>query len=309
MTRRVSGTIPHSVRCPTQICRSLTLVVWMALLFTLGCRDGSDAHAPSPTQPVALRIASLSPALSQMVREMGHPEALVGRHGFDQWSDDRLPVVGDQAGVDYESLLRVDPTHVLMEVGVGGVPERLSGFAQTHGWTIVQLPTLSLEDVESSAEQIAELLEERDAFEGWRTRWSAALAPAAGLEGERPLLLIGTDPPAALGPGSVHFAMLERMGALPVPSEGGAFQQLSLEDVIALDPTSIVLFSPDAPLDDVASLIGALSRLDIDAVRDRRIVIGRDTMGLVPTTSLVRTADTLRADFRTLMLIDGGRQP
>ncbi|MEM1424604.1 MAG: hypothetical protein AAGH64_11460, partial [Planctomycetota bacterium] len=216
--------------------------------------------------------------------------------------DAALPVVGDLTGIDYESLRRVDPTHLLIEPAAGGLPPRLSAMAEQRGWDIVLLPTLALEDVASSAARVAELFDAKVALDGWERSWQQASSPLASASGERPLVLIGTDPPAALGPGSVHHQMLALLGATPLPREGGAYQQLSLEDVIALDPTCFVLLAPGETSDDPDALLGPLMRLDLGAVRARRVVVVRNDMALIPSTSLVSTMTELRDAFDAMAL-------
>ena len=259
-------------------------------IFTPACAEEAPRDASNDDAP---RLASLSPALAQMVRDLGHGASLVGRDGYDAWSAQALPVVGDLTGIDYESLLAVDPTHLLMEPSASGVPTRLASMAERQGWEIVLLATLSIEDVETSAAQLAEFLDAQEALDEWRESWSEASEPLADAKGERPLVLLSTDPPAALGPGSVHHEMLALLGCDPVPAEGSAYQQLALEDVIALNPTSIVLLASNETSEDIDDLLGPLTRLDLDAVRARRVVVVRDAMALIPSTSLVSTMNEL----------------
>lgn len=235
-----------------------------------------------------------------MVRTMDAGDTLVARDGFDTWSDADMPVAGDLTGIDYEVLLRVNPTHILIQPSAAGLPSRLQTMASEHRWTLKLLPTLTLEDVEDSAARVADLVDGEDALRTWQAAWRRSLEPIAHASSERPLVLLSTDPPAALGPGSVHHTMLERLGTSPHPSTGAAYQRLSLEDIIALDPTCLVLLAPDEASRDIEALLGPLTRLDIRAVREERVVVVRDSMALIPSTSLIDTAHELRRGFAAL---------
>lgn len=246
-------------------------------------------------------MVSLSPALAEMVRAFGGADTLVGRDGYDTFSDPELPIVGDLNGLDYETLLELDPTHVLIQPSAGGVPARLKELGAKHGWSIVVLPTLSLEDVRSSAAGVAGLGFSDDApalFDAWATRWDAI--DERDVPASRPLVLLGTDPPGVLGPGSAHWELLEMMGAQPLPREGGAYQTLALEDVAALDPGCLIVLAPNAPLGDALEMVGPLARLHLDAIERERIVVVREPMALIPSTSLLRTVDELEAGLRAL---------
>ncbi|MFN7785134.1 MAG: hypothetical protein ACK5QR_02165 [bacterium] len=125
------------------------VLVLCALLGGLlaGCRGEIPAGGQGAG---GLRVAALAPGLSAMVREMGLGDRIVARHAFDVWSDAHLPAVGDQSGINYEALIASAPTHVLLQAGAGGVPERLTALASARGWRVLAVPMLTLEEVEEA---------------------------------------------------------------------------------------------------------------------------------------------------------------
>ncbi|MEM8756790.1 MAG: hypothetical protein AAGF47_03300 [Planctomycetota bacterium] len=239
----------------------------------------------------AVRIASLSPAATVMLRDMGLDALLVGRHGWDTTADESLPVVGDQTGIDYERLLGVRPTHVVIEWGARDVPERLARLADNRGMSIVPFETLRLADIVTSAQRL------RDAFgaAGGGEQTAAVVDAVSALntpgapapEVGRVLLIAGVSPTVdCLGPGSAHQEILTAAGFLPALAEGGPWMTLSLEDAIAIDPDTIVLVMPSAS-GDTESLLGPLARMGIAAVSAARIVLIDDPEALIPSSSLV----------------------
>src|SRR5689334_23210000 len=93
-----------------------------ALCCVQACRHtASPPNEPAPSS--SPRVVALSPAVARTMRDLGLGKYLVGRHGFDQWSAQSLPVCGDQNGIDYETLVRARPTQVFLQVA--DVPDRL----------------------------------------------------------------------------------------------------------------------------------------------------------------------------------------
>lgn len=276
-------------------------ILWLAGavggLFLGGCSDRApSAPTEAASTPGGPRLAVLSPALADTIRDLGAENAIVGRHGWDAFTAQTVPAVGSESGLDYESLLRVRPTCVLLQEGAKGVPPRLSELADANRWRVATVPLLRLEDVRTSIGALASLAgasaEASDALSG---RFDAAMAAVPGFRERagRVLVLISTDPPAAAGPGSFHHEILSRLGATPIPNDGTAFQQLSIEGVMRLDPDSIIVLAPGG--NDRPESLGKLREVGLRAVRDRRVLVVTDARAHLPSTGLVRVAEVIRA--------------
>lgn len=263
-------------------------------------RTPAGARGQSNQNP---RIVALSPALAVTLRDLGLGDRIVGRHRFDMVLDDSLPICGDQSGIDYEALLRVNPTHVLIQQA--RVPPRLATLARSNGWDVLNLPTLSLEDIERATELL------------WRTFAPPGVGPPKILlrmrrawsgrgtdlrSGARVLLLMSVDPPQALGPGSFHQQILERLGGTPAISAGRPYMRLGAEDVARLAPEAIVLIvprpvgspqPPDPTWEQIRGRLGVLGRLDLPAVRARHVALIDDPLSLTPSTAMIDFADRL----------------
>jgi ABC-type hemin transport system substrate-binding protein len=237
---------------------------------------------------------------------------MVARHGFDAWSPAAIPVAGDQAGIDYEALLRVAPTHVLMQWGERALPERLVELAAAQGWQVRSFPLLTLDEVARAADEVRDrvLAPSMTTDAAARMpRLSEELAAALRARPERArvgkvLLLAAVSPPAALGPGSYHHDMLIRLGGQSAAMDLGAYASLDVEDVIARAPGAIVLILPRAAGGERAGgsadrsardALGPLALETIPAVRAGRVVLIDDSEGLVPGPGLLRVARELSA--------------
>ncbi len=280
------------------------------------------AAAQSPAQPAGdLRIAAISPALAITLRDLGLADKIVARHAWDMVLDLKIPIVGDQATLDYEALLDARPTHVLLEWGVRPVPDRMTSLAADNNWRVKSWSLLSYEQLRASFNEIATFIAHgQPAKDGLAlaaraaeltTRFDNACAqrPAASRAGTV-LLLHSVSPLAALGPGSFHHDILSRLGGRPALTSGNAFVQMHMEDLVRTAPESIVIVEPRDPrgaprpnprpigLDPadwpaIESKLGAIARLNIPAVNNRRVAIIDDPYALTPSSAMIGFATEL----------------
>jgi len=281
---------------------SIVFIVGLALLATLARRV---IHGPPGSYADETRIVALSPALAIMLKDIGVEDQIVGRHGFDLVLDKSVPVCGDQAGIDYEQLLRVEPTHVLIEWGARELPPRLSELAGEHRWTVVDYSLETIDEIKTAADDLEQrfildpaLAKDPNAalsLAPLSDTITQALRPRVGAYEGRTLLLISANPPAALGPDSFHQDVLESLGGVSALQEGARYQELDAEDVLRLAPDAIVLIVPRSPDEppterDPLELLGVLATLEIPAVRNGRVALIDDPLALTPSSAVVRLA-------------------
>lgn len=273
-----------------------------AWLMARGLSRDRDAPPPAPEAHGA-RIVALSPAIAITLRDLGLAPRIVGRHGFDRSLPRSIPVCGDQSGIDYEALIRVDPTHVLLEWGSRPIPARLERLAEERGWEVRTFTLLSLDDIAACVEDLERLFD-APAPE-LRARLLAAWTARPGrFEAAGRVLLLGAvEPPSVLGPGSFHHQILERVGGTPAVTEGNPFITLDAEDVVRLAPDAIILILPRSPeaaprlaapgREELERLIGRLARLDLRAVERGRLALIDDPLAHTPSTAMIDLADEM----------------
>lgn len=257
-------------------------------------RFGNHARSGEP------RLVALSPAIAIMLKDLGREDLVVGRHAFDMVLPKTVPVCGDQQGIDYESLLSVRPTDVLMQWGARDLPPRLVELSRQNGWAVADYRLLALDDVVAAA---ADLASHYGGSAGLVERMRAAWAPHPGrfTAAGRVLLLESVDPPAALGPGSFHQQILERIGGTPAIARGKPYMTLDAEAVLAMAPDAIIVLAPrEAGAEPVAwtpeqvrARLGRLGELDIPAVKNGRLAVIDDPLGLTPSTALLGVTDKM----------------
>jgi ABC-type hemin transport system substrate-binding protein len=307
----------------------------LACLVLLAPACGPPPPAPTSPDPAdQARIVALSPAVAVMLRDLGLGDRIVGRHDYDMVLPRSIRPVGHQEAIDYEALLACDPTHVVIEWGSRPLPPRLSELAAAERWELVTVRLLTLDDIARTVDDLAIRFGVVD-FSGLADRRPPDLPtpgpgpivprfehPARRLEVELPsarlarawsrrgegygaiggvLLLASTDPAGALGPGSFHHEILERIGGTPAIASGAPWMELDAEDVLRLEPGAIVLIAPrtgeattDPPgADELRRRLGRLATLDIPAVRTGRIALIDHPLALTPSTAMAAFADEL----------------
>jgi iron complex transport system substrate-binding protein len=303
----------------------LILLAAIAMLAMPGCRRSTPPSAtPASGDAPTFRIVCVSPALTDILIDLGLESNIVGRDIWDQQLDPSVPRVGDLFELDYEALLALEPTDVVLQVQASNVPPFLNEISREQGFRVVALHINTLTDVVDAVHELNDAL----SFTGVPARRTDARRRAAEIEAElndqlKPLpvevrqhlgsilILHHVEPPAAFGPGSYLVQVLERFGAAGSLTNGGPWQELDLETVVHLDPWAIVLINPGADEKvDRESLPGALGTLNLSAAKHDRIGTLTHREALLPGTCIGAVALELRTiltGFADAANDDGGR--
>lgn len=318
-----------------------TLVLLLAILLA-SCGSNStpqsQTETESPESSDEFRIAALAPAIAVIIRDLGHEDRIVARHDFDLICPDVIPKAGSSLGWDLEALIAADPTHLVMQSSqTAPIPETLTAAASTHGWIIMARPLDTLDDIANLADDLYYLIEgpperapgqydmkqaldhtqpsERLA-RAWRDR-----GPAADRAG-RVLVLGSLDPPAAMGPGSFHHQLIERMGMTPAITDAAMWIELDYEDLIALKPDAILVFSPrqrddtdrfgaPEPITDEDALkaLGPIADLPVPAIDSNRVAIIDHPLALLPSSALADVATEIERVLEIWDAAESGPSP
>ncbi|MBY0113459.1 MAG: ABC transporter substrate-binding protein [Phycisphaerales bacterium] len=295
-------------------------------------KSGATGSETTPTRE--LRIVAHSPALAVILKDLGYEAQIVGRHAYDLVLDPKVPSCGELGTIDYETLIRVRPTHVFIQWGARELPERLTELAKANDWVVMNLNPLGLDEIESCARQMDEAVFawtvgeekkeegtpgpgrprprehvkppmpfEEEMKRAWRDR-------GAGMKRAGRILILGSAKPlGAMGPGSFHHQLLEQLGGVPALGAGGddkfkaAWVTLDLEDLQKLAPDGIVIFSPRPPrtaepekqptAEELIALMGRAAELNVPAIKNKRVAVIDDPLGLTPSTAMIGVADEL----------------
>jgi ABC-type Fe3+-hydroxamate transport system substrate-binding protein len=293
------------------------VAILAACVLLSGCdRSPAPPTPPAPAQLPLARVVTLAPALTQIVIDLGKGDLLVGVCSDDPVAPKGMKTIGDYRHVDEEALVALHPTVVFTMFGQEGANTRLEDLGQVHHFRVVSY------DSPHSIEEMEEIICEGDVLRSgaagrgvgavlgnWEAGWKLMLKvqmELAGLEEltlnleNKPtvLLLIGTHPLMAVGPHSVHDALLNRYcGARNAAwNLVGNAPQISRERILEAKPDIIVLIQPNgAPLQSVDQddRLSELRGLDVPAVKNNKVYLLDDPRGMLESSSLPVVAENL----------------
>lgn len=269
--------------------------------------DGAAGEPASPSRPatlVTMRIVSLSPAMTRTLVDLGLGDRIVGRTPFCDSVPEEVPVVGSLLDVDYERLLEVSPTHLVIQPAASGTDPEVERLAANHGWTLLERGLDRLEDVEAFLVTLAddlalpaspELSDLRVRCEGEARaiRVLAEAKPAASAP--KVLLLVGSDPPTAAGADTFVSQMLVAAGGVNAV-RGDGYPELTLEDIVGLDP-DVMLVLRELPAADAERdhLLRPLRTTATSAARAGRVALFVNPNVMLPSTQASEVVAALRA--------------
>ena len=276
-------------------------ILMVAVVLSIASCDRSDGVARSADSP---RIASFSPALTAMAVSLGLESSLVGRSAFCR-IDPSLPVVGDLHEVDYERLVRLDPTHILVQSRSDLVDPGLRELASARGWKLLASPLSGVEDIRTAYAAIPDHLfppesaDHRRCLElvhAYTDRIDSALPPPVpSLQGRSVLILSPMEPPLAWGSGTWMEDMLTALGGRNAVQADG-WISLGWEDLIRIDADRIVFVS-ESELQPGGTLQSMLDRRT-----DGEVDILVHPQVHLPATS----TDEIAAELRSLLSRENG---
>jgi len=280
----------------------LMVTAWMIVaILVCGCRQ---AEQPPAHTAGGLRIVSLSPAISRTLVDFGVEDAIVGRSAWCASLEAAIPVVGDLYDVDYERLIRLEPTHVLVQPPSTGLDPTLQRLAAEHGWIIGRWKFDTLDDIEQMVREVPGVLYpqggvSREAAAARAAdllnRMATALTPGPAAPWTGSTLLVADTEPAILvfGLGTYLHDVLRALGGRNATTTSG-WSELSLEDIVRLDPEAIILVRNRGPADiDPIEAAGPLALLNTTARREGRIAVLWHVDAMLPSTAVIDLADRM----------------
>jgi iron complex transport system substrate-binding protein len=266
-------------------CRAV-LVAWcVAACVNWGCESNEEALHDSD-----VRIVSLSPAMTSMAVGVGLGDVLVGRSAYCQ-NVDHLPVAGDLEHINAEMLVRLRPTHVMVQRSSGDVDQRLVDLANQYQWTIVAQPLRDFRDVDELLTRLPSIDDRADidmACRQQRGAMDAALQPTPTPSGIRVLLVSGGPTPLAWGGETYLGELLAAAGGVNVLPDV-PWQSVSMEDIARLGPDLLVVIGPSGMDDEhwpsSCRRVAALSHPDLDIPGPHVVTIREDLDRLLKSPS------------------------
>ncbi len=291
----------------------------LGLLLTLGLAAGCDEQnlavptpdLENPAPQVTKRIVTLAPALTQMVVDLGMGDAIVGVARNDAAAPREATIVGTYQEIDYERLVRLKPTHVLMLTDKDGVPARLEELSRTNGfelaafeypdgmldvYNVLVARTITSQTASYGGDpSVASVLGVQDVgvdlLSSVQSQLHAIATITEGAKLQNVLMVIGTNPVTASGPGTVLDEVLTKFvfAANAAQFAANTAPVYDRERLLDLKPEVILLVLPGAePLQSIQTdpRLAELRDLNIPAIRNNRVHLINHPLAALPSTSL-----------------------
>ena len=143
------------VFAPILVCASLT-----------ACSDTARTNVEleqTDSLPIATRVVTLAPNLTELVFAAGAGQSLVGASAYSNYPPDALdlPLIGDAFMVDHEQLALLQPD--LLLVWQSGTPVHVVDELRGMGYRVESIRTRGLEDIAAALLRIGDLTGHGDA--------------------------------------------------------------------------------------------------------------------------------------------------
>ena len=233
------------------------------------------------SHPEGIRIISLSPGITASLIDMGFEEQIVGRSAFCDKQVEAIPVVGDLHTIDYERLLRLQPTHVFVQPQAVGEDSHLQELANNSAFILRNWKLNTIEDIRTLASELSSVLVWND---------SAILITIDGTSiSDAPTLIMtsGSEQQVGICFGTNTYLddVWRSLGGVNALDSDG-WRMLSIEDIVRLSPDRILLVS-----DSIFTQSSPIEKLGIPVVR----FVHKDV--LIPSTRIVNVAKALQASL------------
>ncbi len=281
------------------------IVIGLLVLVTLasGCqkKKSSSFREPlsGPAKPV--RIACTVPAATQILLQIGAAGDLAGVSSFDRPllppRLQSLPVVGNYLHLDYEMVLNVKPTVLVVQMAPARLPLSLTQFARRNRIALVNVRLNTLQQLYASAKLlglVTNLTARADrAIAEAKARLVAIHHRYALGPHPRVVFLISTQPLMAVGKNTFLDQLIGLAGGNNVGEKlGSGYPALTRETLVDLKPQVLLIGLPGEPAatGQADPRLAPWLALPIPAAQSHQVYLVTGGRSQMPTLQAYKTA-------------------
>jgi iron complex transport system substrate-binding protein len=230
-------------------------------------------------------------------------DALVGVTKYDTLylpdAQKNLPIVGDYETLNYETLLSLHPTDVLVQMDDPMIPARLRTLAAAHHITITNIHLDTLEDLWKTVAILGHISgHDADAQRATMTAHAELQEITDELRGvPRPkvLYVLGGSPLSVAGAKTFMDQMVTLAGGDNLGAKVGTFfPTISNETLVRLAPDVLLISAPDQPEQQPHDpRVDSWQRFQIPAVWNDRVWLVTDGNSLIASVDIARQVHAL----------------
>ena len=282
---------------------SANKILFLVILVLSGCgRDLPRSEAPRP------RTVSFSPAITEMIFEMGLGDHVVGVTTYCRPPDNvDIPIVGNDLNITAEPILAVEPDVLITQTNPKRF-ETLRSLSPDIRIEYISIETLG--DIADAMAGIATLLGDSARGRGARGAFLAGLDKVrlrvAGRPRPRVIFVMGHHDPSTAGQGTFINELIEVAGGLNIAAiapEKYKWKKIDIESLLKLAPDVIVCESKASVADEARRY---WAELTADSPHKVRIHVVTDLRWTIPTGRMASTFAPMMADFLHPETVIGG---
>src|SRR6516165_4980099 len=251
----------------------------------IATREVVDEVGRTVRVPITIsRIVSLAPSLTETLYALGVQDRLVGDTVYCDYPPDaqKKPKVGGAIDPNLEQIAALHPDLVLLTKSLNRLDTVRA--LETLGIASYATDPHTVDEIISSTQKLATVLNVAEAgktladdMQRQLARLDEKLAP---LPPKRVLFIVWTEPLISVGRNTFIADALRRAGAVSIVDSGQDWPQVSLEEVVHLQPDYLVFTSSHlgAAENDFESVANRAGWRILDAVRDRRYAVISDAV-------------------------------
>ncbi|MDO4584546.1 MAG: helical backbone metal receptor [Planctomycetia bacterium] len=260
-----------------------------------GCQEEKGvSRSDSPPS----RVVTLSPAITEMLYELGCQDRIVGVTRFCRYptAAREKACVGGFLDPNYEAIFKLRPDSVLIPVGADELRQTLERYDQN----VLEIPQRSLEDVYFSLRLLGKTFGVESRAEAKIAEMQRELAEVAeksrGKKLRRVLMVVGRDYQSErleevyiVGKDGLCNPLLEMAGGKNVYNGETPFPKISEEAILQMNPEVILEIQPcetQQPANEALSRKAWERLSEVEAVQKGRIFLMKGEPPLLPSPIL-----------------------
>lgn len=248
----------------------------------LEVKDETGRHVRVP-QPVR-RIISLAPSLTETVFALGAGDKLAADTDYCDYPPEALnkPKVGGTINPSIEAIVALHPDVVLATKSINRRETVLA--LESLGIATYATDPRTVEEVLASVGRLGAIIGARDAgaplVAGLKERLEALRQRIHGMAPRRVLFIVWLDPLISVGKDTFLADALHRAGAESVIQSSKDWPQISLEEIVRLQPEYLVFANSrvESAAKDFQSLAELPGWRNLEAVQNKRVAIVSDAV-------------------------------
>jgi iron complex transport system substrate-binding protein len=247
---------------------------------TVQDETGRSVRVPIPVR----RVVSLAPSLTESIYALGMEDLLVGDTEYCDYPPDAMKKhkVGGAINPSLEEIAALKPDVVLVIKSLNR-PETVQQLDRL-GIAAYAADPHTIDEIRTSVRRLAEVLGNAAAGEtldaSLLQQETALQKKLQNVAPKRVLFIVWTDPLISVGKHTFIADAMQHAGAVSVVESSQDWPQMSLEEMVRLQPEFLVFASghSEAVSRDVDTLAARPGWSDLDAVKHRRFAVISDAV-------------------------------